>query len=301
MPPSFKKLTQKHTHARGEIDSALAAPYDELMKSGDGRQRRTEWQGGMMTACLLPRASYDVAYTPTQTVAGFSFDIQTGEHAFGSDRVKPFTALPQSCALTPAGCDIRSRSRMGGEYLTLTVRPGAEASYIGRYDTANARQFNNAVSPDAITLARSLRTMLLTGHQDEGLMEEASVLLFDAVLAAELPDRKPATSLTPARLRKFHDLLEARFSERLSLLEMAETLGLSAAYFIRAFKAATGTTPHACLMDRRMAEARHMLATTDDTVASIAAACGFSSQAHMANVFRARLGVSPAAYRTALS
>ena len=271
------------------------------MENHGEQKRSTEWQGGMMAARLLPRASYDVAYTPVQVVAGFSFDIQSGEHAFGGDRVKPFITLPQSCALTPEGCDIRSRSATGGEYLTVTVKPGAEARCIAGYDATRIRQFNNAVSVEAATLARALRTLLLTGCEDEGLLEETSTLLFDAVLVAELPDRKPATSLTSARLRKFRDLLEASFSERLSLLQIAETLDLSAAYFVRAFKAATGTTPHACLLDRRVAEARDLLATTCEPAAEIAVACGFSSQAHMASVFRARLGVSPATYRQIVS
>lgn len=259
------------------------------------------WGAGPVEAALLPRAPYDVAYTPERTVAGFAFDIQCGQHAFAGDRLRPFTTMPHSLALTPAGCDIRSASETGGEYLTVTITPGSESRYVEMFDAARLYQRSNAANPAGRKIAQQLRRQLLSAARDDAATEEAAVRLFEVAVAADVPNAKPATSITPARLRQFHDLLEARFADALSVTEMASTLGLSVAYFIRAFTAATGTTPHACLMDRRISAARQALANTAMPMAAVALAAGFSSQAHMASVFRARLGITPGAYRAAAS
>ena len=67
--------------------------------------------------------------------------------------------------------------------------------------------------------------------------------------------------------------------------------------FSRAFKAATGTTPHQVLIERRVARARERLEHGTDPIVDVALECGFSSQAHMTSTFTRQLGVSPGRYR----
>jgi AraC family transcriptional regulator len=78
---------------------------------------------------------------------------------------------------------------------------------------------------------------------------------------------------------------------------MAQLLELSEGYFIRAFKQATGKSPHSYLIDRRLARARALMRDSKASLAEIALACGFNSQAHMTSAFKQRLGVSPAQLR----
>jgi len=80
---------------------------------------------------------------------------------------------------------------------------------------------------------------------------------------------------------------------------MAQLLELSEGFFIRAFKRAMGKSPHSYLIDRRLATARARLLDSSASLADIALTCGFNSQAHMATVFRQRLGVSPVQLRQA--
>jgi AraC family transcriptional regulator len=104
--------------------------------------------------------------------------------------------------------------------------------------------------------------------------------------------------MTPRRLMIVDDLIEAEMAGSMTVGSLAGALDLSTGFFIRAFRAGTGRTPHDYVMDRRVARARMLLQSTDLGLSSIAAACGFSSHAHMSTAFRRRLGVRPTAFRT---
>jgi AraC family transcriptional regulator len=72
----------------------------------------------------------------------------------------------------------------------------------------------------------------------------------------------------------------------------------AAGWCARAFKASTGTTLHAALMERRVARARLLIESAlrrgvYGNLAEVAAATGFSSHAHMTTAFRRVLGVTP--------
>lgn len=252
---------------------------------------------GAISTELLPRAAYDVAYTPDRTVAGFAFDIQTGSHAFASDRERPFLTRPGSLALTPAGCDIRSRSGTGGEYLTISVTPGRERDIIGDRAAHIPNQYSNGLRAGAAPLAVALRRALMARHRDAGEIESFSALLYAAAWQARVPASKPATSMTPRRLRLVNDLVEARYGETLTVAEMAKVAGLSTSFFIRAFAAATGTTPHAYIMERRLERARCALVHSREPIAGIAHGCGFANQAHLTAAFSRQFGLSPKRFR----
>jgi transcriptional regulator GlxA family with amidase domain len=78
---------------------------------------------------------------------------------------------------------------------------------------------------------------------------------------------------------------------------LAALCGLSRSYFARAFKVSTGMPPHRWLVHFRIRRAREMLERTNESIASIALACGFADQSHLTRVFHALAGASPAAWR----
>ncbi|MFC7610800.1 helix-turn-helix transcriptional regulator [Teichococcus aestuarii] len=80
-------------------------------------------------------------------------------------------------------------------------------------------------------------------------------------------------------------------------LQPAGLVGLSAGYFSRAFRASLGTSPHAFILERRLARARAMMLGTALGLSEIAQECGFCDQPHLTKRFRRAMGVSPAAWR----
>ncbi|MNZ68531.1 HTH-type transcriptional activator RhaS [compost metagenome] len=98
-------------------------------------------------------------------------------------------------------------------------------------------------------------------------------------------------------MRLLDEFIDAGLEDPLSVPAMAGLLGLSEGYFMRAFKNATGKSPHSYLIDRRLAKARALMRDSTATLTEIAYTCGFNSQAHMATTFKQRLGVSPVQLR----
>lgn len=102
----------------------------------------------------------------------------------------------------------------------------------------------------------------------------------------------------PARLlSRVQDKIHANLDSDLSLGTLAEASGYSRAHFLRMFRAATGLTPHQYVLDLRLSRAQEWLRKKDESIISIAASCGFSSQSHMTSVFRQRLEMTPAEFR----
>jgi len=104
--------------------------------------------------------------------------------------------------------------------------------------------------------------------------------------------------MTSRRLKQILDHLEARLTEDVRLSDIAGDIGLSECYLARAFRAATGTTLHAALVERRIARARCLIEAAArrgarPNLAQVAAATGFASHAHMTTAFRRVLGITP--------
>ena len=74
--------------------------------------------------------------------------------------------------------------------------------------------------------------------------------------------------------------------------------GLPRHHLIRAFRRETGLTPHAYLIDVRVRRARERL-RRGESLGEVAAATGFCDQPHLTRAFKARLGVTPGAFRAA--
>jgi AraC-like DNA-binding protein len=72
----------------------------------------------------------------------------------------------------------------------------------------------------------------------------------------------------------------------LSLAALASDAGLSRFHFCRAFKESTEHSPHAWLRQHRLKQAMNSLRDTDESIVSIAATLGYSSQTAFAAALR---------------
>jgi AraC family transcriptional regulator len=93
--------------------------------------------------------------------------------------------------------------------------------------------------------------------------------------------------------------MESRLGEDVALADLAREASLSPFHFARCFKAATGMSPHRYLVERRVERARDLLTGTDASLADVAAACGFCSQAHFTSAFKRESGITPGVFRAA--
>ena len=91
--------------------------------------------------------------------------------------------------------------------------------------------------------------------------------------------------------------IDARFAEKISVASLAGDLGVSRRTLEMRFKAATGGTVRAAILDRRVARAKELLRGTRLPQEEIAAACGFCDASHLGLVFRRRVGAPPSSFR----
>lgn len=127
--------------------------------------------------------------------------------------------------------------------------------------------------------------------------DEALLELFDGLLDRRRQgDDRPSGE--PAGIRRLRAMIDDDPLADHSLARLAREAGLSRFQTLRAFARATGLTPHAYLLERRVQQARRMILAGAD-LADTAAASGFADQSHMTREFRKRYGLTPATARKA--
>jgi AraC family transcriptional regulator len=138
-------------------------------------------------------------------------------------------------------------------------------------------------------------------NQDAAL---ASIAKASCLLRGEI-DRPPASARQNAmrsgllgwQARRVRDYIEAHMGVQIRVSDLSAIVQRSEGHFARAFKRSFGQTPHSYLVERRLEQASHLMLASDTSISDIAAACGFSDQAHLCHQFRRRYGTSPAAWR----
>lgn len=103
--------------------------------------------------------------------------------------------------------------------------------------------------------------------------------------------------LPPWQMRRVTEFMQERLETPISLSELAALTGLSQSCFGRAFKAATGLSPHQWLVNARIRRAQQMLLEGDRSVSDIALSTGFSEQSHFTRAFRRVVGAPPGEWR----
>jgi AraC-like DNA-binding protein len=116
-------------------------------------------------------------------------------------------------------------------------------------------------------------------------------------LRRHTPRPKASGGLSPSTLRRIREYVDAHLDQNIALESLAATADLSLYHFARTFKQSEGTTPHAFVLERRLAKARDLLTATDLPLSEIAFAVGFADQSHLARRFRQIVGMSPGQFR----
>jgi AraC-like DNA-binding protein len=109
----------------------------------------------------------------------------------------------------------------------------------------------------------------------------------------------PAERAVEPLLAAVFDVIDARFHEPISLRDVADAVRLTTGHLTTAVGRRTGRTVQQWITERRMQEARRLLADTDLTVAEIARRVGYREAGYFVRRFRAAHGVTPAAWRRA--
>lgn len=95
------------------------------------------------------------------------------------------------------------------------------------------------------------------------------------------------------------DAVRADIAHPWRIGEIAEIAGLSTTQLERLSRRTLGMSPRGVLQRLRLEHAVRLLSSTSLTAGEVASACGFYDQSSFTRQFRAVLGLTPGAYRTA--
>ena len=93
------------------------------------------------------------------------------------------------------------------------------------------------------------------------------------------------------------DYIDSHISENVSSEKLASLIYKSKSQAIRIFKNEMNTTPYDYLLERRFAQAKSLLQSTNLLVKEIAFRCGFTDEHYFSDIFKRKCGTTPREYR----
>jgi AraC-like DNA-binding protein len=133
------------------------------------------------------------------------------------------------------------------------------------------------------------------GAKGETMSCETAVLRLVARLGAHSTVRSGTHEIPTACIRRARDRIDADPAAPVTLIALAEEAGLSRYQLIRAFARELGLTPHAYILQRRIALAQRLIRAGRD-LAEVATEAGFCDQSHLTRWFVRQFGVTPRRY-----
>ena len=130
----------------------------------------------------------------------------------------------------------------------------------------------------------------------EQILDNLSVLLEDVVetyISAELIHDDKGNTYIRNALKYISD----NFTQKLTLSDVAQVVGLSPNHFSSLFHKTVGISFREYLYKFRVEESKRLLLSTDYSLSDIAVAMGFADQSHYCKVFKKVIGLSPRKYR----
>ena len=134
----------------------------------------------------------------------------------------------------------------------------------------------------------------------ESLATQLAIHLLRNYSASPLRLKEYRGGLSPTKLQRIVEYIEANLSSQISLKDLAQVAQISPTYFLRLFKQSIGTTPHRYVTQRRVNLGKSLLKQRELPIVEIAMMCGFASQSSFTKTFRRLVGITPKTYRQQL-
>lgn len=278
--------------------SLSAAPRSSLPEWG----RRASFDSFFVE--LVPAGERRFNVRLEETFATISFGADQGSSSLAGDRMRRYERRPYEFIVVPPGFPLRGESAAAPEVLAFVFRfddlkPDIAAALQIAQETLEPRVIIGAANPFAKQIAQHLRRQLMAESPSRDYL--AALCLAMIVEMLRLPARQQATrrgtKLSDRVLQSILGYIDANLDANLSLETLAGLAGVRTHQFGRAFKRKTGAPPHHYVLNRRIEAARALLRDSDQSLAEIAYATGFSSQSHMTTTFRREIGITPARLR----
>lgn len=263
--------------------------------------------------CLLEQHSVAAQETPIWHIPAVFLHLQTGAPARhdwrSAGKLHRTVAGTRSIHLLPPGPDRSLANRDQTEGIVLSIAPAflqkvlADSLPGGRLELVEKFAFEDG---QIERLVAALHIETEAGAPTGRLFGQTLASALVVYLAQRYSTSPPKVSahrggMPSARLKRVLDYIGAKLDEDLSLLVLANVVGMNLYYFARLFKQSTGLSPHRYVLEQRVARAKQLLHTPEMTVLEAGVRTGFGDQGHFTKVFRRFVGVTPTKFRAQAS
>lgn len=258
---------------------------------------------------LVPAKTFEVNCRADRDLLTLCLGRSVGVRAHNSDRLSDYQTFPGQFSFVPKGSDVYARSHQNeGEMVSLVLDENLRQTMIEECPSPTRPSFSRSYSgldnPDSLPLAQIARRLAHAPRRSSRIVIESLAVMALNMVVNEISGRQMRKEnkkrLTREDVTKILDLIEARLHKDIGLTELADELRISSFKFSQIFKSTIGISPHQYILERRLHRAQSLLREKNSSLADIAYASGFSSQAHMTDVFRRRLGITPGKLRAQL-
>jgi AraC family transcriptional regulator len=245
------------------------------------------------------------------TEAYYSPTLSLARHAHGCATIS--FVLKGSCIETVGNCVHECNP-----YSPL-LKPAGEV-HSNRYGISGAKCLLIEVKPHGLEMIRQFSEILdrvvhvqgtkLSGlamriYREFSLRDKSSALIIEGLVLEMLGqttrDDMSAPRLTPPRwLLKARDLCHEHFAQPISLIGVAESVGIHPSHLARTFRRYYRSTLGDYVRRLRLEYAARELAQSDKSLVEIASEAGFYDHSHFTHAFKIHTGMTPTDYRASL-
>lgn len=204
---------------------------------------------------------------------------------------------PGSLSFVPAGIDRRCIYKDADlSYSALWLKPDLLEDW--HLPSPPDRLVVNGHDPVIRAILEALRDETTTGDPpDLAYVEQAARMVMHRLSPLYRRTGSGAGKLSKRVLAAVDDYVLSHIGQNISLSDMAKVAGLPVDTFARRFKATTGQSPYAWILEMRVRCLAERLRDRHADLSLLSLELGFSSQSHMTNTFRRLRGVTPSRYR----
>ncbi|MBQ8802759.1 MAG: AraC family transcriptional regulator [Tyzzerella sp.] len=167
---------------------------------------------------------------------------------------------------------------------------------FNEYDLKQTYVFHDTDISDEMENVFKLEEISLYNDQ---IYRQASTYLFSIFM--KLAEKKPIKVEGSVIAQQILSELDRAIDSSISIDEICNKLFISRSKLIREFKKHYGKTPHAYLLDRKIAFSKMLLQNTNHSIKSISNHLGFADEHYYCNIFKKKTNMTPSEYRKSRS
>lgn len=191
----------------------------------------------------------------------------------------------------------RSDRVVTGRFLSIQLSARLWDSVAGTHQLAVDAECR--CDPRSLAVAGQLVSIV---REDCPMEVEVDALVLELLARHAAPTSLPRLSPhVPPWFERALELLRDRWSEAVSISDVARACDVHPVYLARVFRKRLGQTPGDVIREARVQHASDLLTTTTNTLSEVALMCGFADQSHLTTAFRRSCAMTPGRYRRLFS